>query len=47
MWEDGVENFTFEVLATCSVDELNQKEREYIALYHADTWGYNGTGGNI
>lgn len=46
MWEDGVENFTFEVLATCSVDELNQKEREYIALYHADTWGYNGTGGN-
>ena len=46
MWKDGVENFTFEVLATCSVDELNQKEREYIALYHADTWGYNGTGGN-
>ena len=46
MWEDGAENFTFEVLATCSVDELNQKEREYIALYHADTWGYNGTGGN-
>lgn len=46
MWEDGVENFTFEVLATCSVDELNQKEREYIALYHADTWGYNGTEGN-
>lgn len=46
MWEDGVENFTFEVLATCSVDELNQKEREYITLYHADTWGYNGTGGN-
>ena len=46
MWQDGAENFTFEVLATCSVDELNQKEREYIALYHADTWGYNGTGGN-
>ena len=46
MWEDGAENFTFEVLATCSIDELNQKEREYIALYHADTWGYNGTGGN-
>lgn len=46
MWEDGAENFTFEVLATCSPEELNQKEREYIALYHADTWGYNGTGGN-
>ncbi len=45
MWEDGAENFTFEVLATCSVDELNQKEREYIALYHADTWGYNSNNG--
>ena len=46
MWEDGAENFTFEVLATCTADELNEKERDYIALYHADTWGYNGTGGN-
>ena len=45
MWEDGAENFTFEVLATCSADELNQKEREYIALYHADTWGYNSNNG--
>lgn len=46
MWEDGIENFTFEVIATCKVDELNQKEKEYIAFYHADTWGYNGTSGN-
>ena len=46
MWEDGAENFTFEVLATCAPEELNEKERDYIALYHADTWGYNGTGGN-
>lgn len=46
MWEDGVENFTFEVLAECNTDELNQKEKEYIQFYHADTWGYNSTGGN-
>lgn len=46
MWEDGAENFTFEVLATCTPEELNEKERGYIALYHADTWGYNETGGN-
>lgn len=45
MWEDGAENFTFEVLATCTADELNEKERDYIALYHADTWGYNGNNG--
>lgn len=46
MWEEGPENFTFEVLAECPATELNQKEREYISLYHADTWGYNSTGGN-
>lgn len=46
MWEDGAENFTFEVLAQCSAAELNVKEKEYIALYHADTWGYNSTQGN-
>lgn len=46
MWEDGAENFTFEVLATCAPEELNEKERDYIALYHADTWGYNGNVGN-
>ena len=46
MWEDGVENFTFEVLSECSVEELNSKEKEYIAFYHADTWGYNSNGGN-
>lgn len=46
MWEDGIENFTFEVLSECSAEELSQKEKEYIALYHADTWGYNSTAGN-
>ena len=45
MWEEGAENFTFEVLAQCSAAELNAKEKEYIALYHADTWGYNGNSG--
>lgn len=46
MWEDGAENFTFEVLSECDTTELNVKEREYIAFYHANTWGYNSTGGN-
>lgn len=45
MWDDGAENFTFEVLAQCPAAELNAKEKEYIALYHADTWGYNGNSG--
>ncbi len=46
MWGEGVENFTFEVLSECNVTDLNAKEKEYISLYHGDTWGYNSTGGN-
>lgn len=46
MWEEGAENFTFEVLAECDTDELNGKEKEYISFYHANTWGYNSTSGN-
>ena len=46
MWEEGAENFTFEVLAECDTDELNGKEKEYISFYHANTWGYNSTAGN-
>ena len=30
MWEDGIENFTFEVLSECSAAELNKKEKEFI-----------------
>lgn len=45
MWEDGVENFTFEVLSECEVNELNQKEKEFIEFYHANTWGYNSNKG--
>lgn len=45
MWEDGVENFTFEVLSECEANELNQKEKEFIEFYHASTWGYNSNKG--
>lgn len=45
MWEDGVENFTFEVLSECEANELNQKEKEFIEFYHANTWGYNSNKG--
>lgn len=45
MWENGAENFTFEVLSECDTSELNQKEKEFIEFYHADTWGYNSNKG--
>lgn len=38
----GLENFTFELLAECPQNELNEKERYFINLYESDTYGYNG-----
>ena len=46
MQEYGLENFTFELIEECSQTELNEKERYFIELYQADTFGFNGTGGN-
>ena len=45
MWEEGVENFTFEILSECSAADLNKKEKDFIEFYHADTWGYNSNKG--
>lgn len=38
----GLENFTFEVVAECPREELDEKERYFIKLYEADIYGYNG-----
>jgi group I intron endonuclease len=46
MMEDGLENFSFEVLEECNREELNEKERYYINLYQSDKFGYNSTSGN-
>ena len=46
MQEYGLENFTFELLAVCSKEELNSKEKYFIELYQAKEYGYNGTAGN-
>ena len=46
MQEYGLDNFTFELLTECSQTELNEKEKYFIELYQADTFGYNSTGGN-
>lgn len=42
----GLENFTFELLCECSKQQLDEKERYFIDLYQADTFGYNSTIGN-
>lgn len=46
MQEDGIWNFSFELLEECPRDKLNQKEREYIAIYDSYNLGYNSTSGN-
>jgi hypothetical protein len=47
MLEDGLENFTFELLEECPHEELNKKEAYYISLYNSVQYGYNSTKGNI
>ena len=41
MQDYGLQNFTFEILLECNRDELNEKEKYFISLYQADTYGYN------
>ena len=45
MREQGLDNFTFEILEKCSVNELNEKEQFYINLYSAAEFGLNSNKG--
>ena len=45
MQEDGVWNFSFEILEECPREELNEKERYYIQLYESCDFGYNSNSG--
>ena len=46
MIEDGIWNFSFEVLEECPREQLNEKEKYYINLYDSKNYGYNITKGN-
>lgn len=45
MLEDGLHNFSFELLEECSKELLNEKEKFYIGLYASNEFGYNGNKG--
>lgn len=45
MMENGITNFTFELLEECSKEQLNEKERFYIELYQSYNFGYNSNRG--
>lgn len=45
MQEDGLWNFSWELLEACSRDLLNEKEAFYIDLYDSCAYGYNSNNG--
>lgn len=45
MQEEGIWNFSWELLEECSRDKLDEKERFYIDLYQSKDFGYNTTKG--
>lgn len=46
MQEDGIWNFSWELLEECKSSDLNKKEREYIELYQSKDFGLNTLAGN-
>lgn len=46
MREDGLYNFTFELIESCPQAQLNEKEKFYIDLYDSYNFGLNSTKGN-
>lgn len=41
MWEEGLENFTFQVVEFCSKDKLTEREKFFISFYSSKEFGYN------
>lgn len=41
MWNEGLENFTWEIIEICPKDEQTAKEKYWTKFYHSDEYGYN------
>jgi hypothetical protein len=41
MFDEGPENFTFEIIEDCERAKLDEKERYWIEFYRAMEFGYN------
>ena len=46
MKQEGIDNFTFEMLEECTIENLDEKEAFYINLYNSYDYGYNSNRGN-
>ena len=45
MLKEGLSTFTFELIESCSVENLDEKEYFYINLYNSYHFGYNSNTG--
>lgn len=45
MKQDGVENFSYEVMEECKPSELNEREKYWIDFYQSNIYGYNMSSG--
>jgi hypothetical protein len=41
MFEEGVENFTFELIEECDASLLDEREDYWQEFYHAKDYGYS------
>lgn len=41
MWEEGIDNFTFQIVEICSNEKLTEREKFYINFYDSKNYGYN------
>ena len=41
MFEDGLENYTWEIVEVCDKDKQASMEKYWILFYKSDQWGYN------
>lgn len=46
MQQDGIQNFTWELIEKCPAASLNEKEKYYIEFYQSKDYGYNILAGN-
>jgi len=45
MRDEGIWNFTFELIEECSKEQLNEREKYYINFFSTEKLGYNQKAG--
>lgn len=41
MWENGLENYTFQIIEICEKNKLTEREKFYIDFFNSKEWGFN------